>query len=123
MQSGLDEKWLAESMEFYCFLRLLSDGKTPHETRFGVPFGGPVIPFGALVEYHPMSAKDLSKLHQFGPKVLPGTFLGYSLNPGGIWNGDSLVADIEELEMMDASAIHAKRLNAKDVLTSQNGET
>ena len=32
------------------------------------------IPFGATVEYHPISAKDKSKLHQFGPKVLPGFF-------------------------------------------------
>ena len=28
---------------------LLSDGKTPYERRFGVPFNGPVIPFGAMV--------------------------------------------------------------------------
>ena len=33
LQSGLDEKWWADSMEWYCYLRniqdLLSDGKTP----------------------------------------------------------------------------------------------
>ena len=29
---------------------------------------------------------------------------------------------IEELEKMDASEIHAKRLNAKEVITLQNGE-
>ena len=42
MQSGLDEKWWADSMECYCYLRtiqdLLSDGKTPYERRFGMPF-------------------------------------------------------------------------------------
>ena len=42
LQSGLDEKWWADSMEFYCYLQniqdLLSDGKTPYERRFGVPF-------------------------------------------------------------------------------------
>ena len=37
---------------------LLSDGKTPHERRFGEPFNGPAIPFGAMVEYHPNSAKN-----------------------------------------------------------------
>ena len=36
----------------------ISDGKTPYERRFGVPFNGPVIPFGAMVEYHPVCAKD-----------------------------------------------------------------
>ena len=84
-----------------------------------MPFNGPVIPFGAVVEYHPLSAKDQSRLHQFGPKVLPGTFLGYALNAGWIWKGDILVADIEGMEQMDASEINAKRLNAKEVLTPQ----
>ena len=55
--------------------------------RFGIPFDGPVIPFGAMVEYHPISAKDLSSLHQFGPEVLPGIFLGYVLSAGGSWKG------------------------------------
>ena len=63
-------------MECYCHLRnfqdLLSDGKTPYERRVGVPFKGPVISFGAMAEYHPISSKDSSRLHQFGPKVLPG---------------------------------------------------
>ena len=33
-----------------------------------------------------------------------------------------LVADIEELEKMDASEIRAERLNAKEVLTPLSGE-
>ena len=49
LQSGLDERWLADSMECYTFLRnvtdLLADGKTPDERGFGQPFQGPVIPF------------------------------------------------------------------------------
>ena len=57
-------------------------------------FSGPVIPFGAMVEYHPTSAKDMSKLHPFGPTVLPGFFVGYVLHAKGIWKGDILVADI-----------------------------
>ena len=70
----------------------------------------------------PISAKDLSRLHQFGKKVLPRIFLGYALYTGRIWKGDMLVADIEELEEMDASEIHGKRLNEKEVLTPKNGE-
>ena len=31
-----------------------------------------------------------------------------------IWKGDVLVADIEELETMDAIEIYSKRLNAKE---------
>ena len=70
-------------MECHCYLRniqdILSDGKTPHERRSGMPLDGPVIPFGAMVEYNLVSAKDQSRLHQFGPNVLPGIFLGYVL--------------------------------------------
>ena len=46
-------------------------------------FKGPIIPFGSLVEYYPISAKDQSRIHQFGKKVLPGLFLGYALYAGG----------------------------------------
>ena len=58
------------------------------------------FPFGSLVEYYPISAKDQSRIHQFGKKVLPGLFLGNALYAGGIWKGDIMVADIEELETM-----------------------
>ena len=47
-------------------------------------------------------------------KVIPGLFLGYALYVVRIWKGDILVADIEELEEMDASELHARRLNAKE---------
>ena len=43
-------------------------------------------------------------------------FLGYALYAGGIWKGDVLVADLEELETMDASEIYSKRLNTKEVI-------
>ena len=59
------------------------------------------------------TAKDQSRIHQFGKKVLPGLFLGYALYAGGIWKGDVLIADLEELETMDASEIYSKRLNAE----------
>ena len=127
LQSGLDENLWADSMECYTYLRniqdLLSDGKTPYERRFGEPFNGPIIPFGSLVGYYTISAKDQSRIHQFGKKVLPGLFLGYALYAGGIWKGDVMVADIEELETMDASEIYAKRLNAKEVIFhKENGK-
>ena len=59
---------------------------------------------------------DQSRIHQFGKKVLLGYFLGYAVDAGGIWKGDILVADIEELETMDASEFYSERLNAKEVI-------
>ena len=128
LQSGLNESWWADSVKCYTYLRnvtdLLSDWKAPYERRFGQPFKGPIIPFGSLVvEYHPITAKEQSRIHQFGKKVLPGWFLGYALYAGGIWKGDVLIADLEELETMDASEIYSKRLNAKEVIfPKQNGK-
>ena len=123
LQSGLDENWWGDSMECYTYLRnvtdLLSDGKTPYERRFGQPFEGSIIPFGSLVEYHPRTAKDQSRIPQFGKKVLPGLFLGYVLYAGANWKGDVLFADLEELETMDASEIYSNRLNAKEVIQGE----
>ena len=59
-------------------------------------FDGPVIPFGAMVEDHFVSSKDLSRLYQFGSKVLPGIFLGYVLYAERIWKGDIIAYLIYE---------------------------
>ena len=126
LQSGLNESWWAGSKECYTYLRnvtdLFSDGNTPYERRFRQPFKGPIIPFGSLVEYHAKTAKDQSRIHQFGKTVLPGLFFGYALYAGGTWKGDVLVADLVELETMDASEIYSKRLNAKEVIFPKEKE-
>ena len=57
--------------------------------------------------------KDQSTIHQFGKKVLPGIFLGHELIAGGIWKGDILIADLEDLENLDASDIYPRRIKAK----------
>ena len=89
-------------MECCCCLRnvqdLLAVGKTRYERRFAEPCKGPVTPYGAMVEYDPISARDQLRLHQFDKTVLPGIFLGYALFSGRILKGDILVADTEDLE-------------------------
>ena len=73
--------------------------------------------------YHPITAKEQSRIHQCGKKVSPGLFLGYALYAGEIWKGDVLIADLEELETMDASEIYSKRPNAKEVIVpKEKGE-
>ena len=81
-------------------------GKLAYERRFGESFKRPIIPFGALMEYLPNSRRDKARNYQFGKKTIPGIFLGYAMIAGGIWEGDILVADIEELEKLDASEIY-----------------
>ena len=86
LPSGLDAKWRADSMECFSYLRniqdLVADGKTPDAWRFGEPFKGPTIPFGAMV--HSTSLEDQARIHEFDMKVLAGIFLGCELILG--WN-------------------------------------
>ena len=45
-------------------------GRLPLKRRSGQPFKGPIIPFGSLVEYHPFTAKDQSRIHQIWKESL-----------------------------------------------------
>ena len=60
-----------------------------------------------MVESHSISPQNLSRLQQFGKKVLHGIFLGYALYAGTIRKGNIMVADLEELEEMGTPEIHA----------------
>ena len=70
--------------------------------------------FGAMVEYHPISAKDLSReenieidinLIQKSGQVFSSVMSCMRDKSG---DGDIVVADIEELGQMDASELHAR---------------
>ena len=55
-------------------------------------FKGLCIPFGALVDFMPQN--DI-KIESFGSTTIQGIFLGYHIQPGGLWSGDYIVADYE----------------------------
>ena len=65
---------------------------------------------------------DLDSLRQFGKKVLPVFFFAYALIAENLGRGDIMVADIKELQKMDASEIYTRRINALEVLVPQTGE-
>ena len=46
-----------------------------------------LIPFGALVDFRP-PANTFKGLPKFASRAMPGIFLGYRLQPGGIWKGE-----------------------------------
>ena len=96
-------------------------GKTPYERRFGKPFEGPIIPFVHLLSITYNCERSVPN-----PSIWKESFTWIvprirSLR-GRIWKGDVLVADLEELETMDASEIYSKRLNAKEVIFPQKGK-
>ena len=59
---------------------------------------------------------------QFDKNVLPGTFLGYELIAVGTWKGEILIADMEDLETLDASDVYSRRIKAREVLISQKDD-
>ena len=63
--------------------------------------------------------KTTQESTNFGKKVLPGLFLGYALYAGRTWKGGIMVADVEELETMDASEIYSKNSQCKGSNVSQ----
>ena len=113
LQSGLDERWWSDSMECHCHLRnvqdLLADEKAPYERRFGEPFRGPIILFGAMVDCHPSSPKDLAKIHQLGKKVLPAIFLGHELIAVRICKGDSKIVGRSGRNGKYGCIVHTKK--------------
>ena len=81
-----------------------------------------IVPFGSEIGYHPVSAEGQAEV-QLGKKVLSGIFTGCAWYARGIWKGDILVADIEELHNFHASETYIVRLNAKEVLLPKQGDT
>ena len=113
-----DAQWWAESIECYCHLRnvqdLLSDGKTTHERRFEEPFTGPLIPFGARVEHHPISAKDQARLINSVRKYFQASLWFCVPHAGGSWKRDILVANVEEFQENDTSEENSSRIKPKE---------
>ena len=117
VQLGLSEKWWGEALKFFCSVRNMQDKlaerKSPCGRRFGTPFDGSVIPYGAEICFDPISTKDKSRHHQFGTMTLPGISIGHAPNFGGGWTGDLIIADWD-IENNVASEVHV-RFKSKEV--------
>ena len=98
---------------------LPAEGKTPNERRFGEPFKGPMISLEQWLNIIRFQREIDQDFINFGKQVLLGIFLVYELIAWGIWKGDILIADLDNLEKLDTLDIYPRRLNAKEVLISQ----
>ena len=104
----------------FCFLRNVHDiqpnGKTAYQMRYGEPFNGPIIAFGASIMYKPSRQQDIDELPKMGSKMCHGIFLGYAQQAGGGWSGDLEIMD--SMDITNASSVeelHTKRINANEV--------
>ena len=102
VQSGLSEEfWLGLCDGMIVLLAQRARQKRQHSRFFlyiyGQTFDGPSTPFETLVDYVPITAKDKSRIHQYGQTTLKGIFFGYVPRAGGGWSGDLMIADYEDL--------------------------
>ena len=84
LQSSLVENWWVHSMESHTYLRniqdLLSDGKTPHERRFGKDQSFRLVHWLSITLF---LRKTSQESINFVRKVLLGLFLGFVLRELG----------------------------------------
>ena len=86
-------------------------------------FEGSAIPFGAMVEYHPIPARDQSRLHHFGKTSftcnIPRIRIDRveNLERRHFW-----LQTLTSWENLDASEVHSRRLNAQEVLTPRRSD-
>ena len=125
LQSGLDGKWWADSMESYCYLRnvqdLLADGKTSCERRFEEPFEWPIILFGAMVEHHTIFNVRFSKTSSIWQESLTRDLSWIWADRGVILERSYSDFGFGRFGKLDASEIYLRRINAKEVLITQKG--
>lgn len=64
---------------------------------------GKMIPLGCLVYFMPSPTREITD--KAGPSLLPGVFQGYRSGPGGLWEGDYIIAP---LTMFQGLTLHSK---------------
>ena len=114
-QAGAPHRWWAKALRHYCFLynvtKATNGEASPWEKRFGAPFTGPLIPFGAEISYKSVVADhNTSHGNKFGTSSRKGILVGYWVNPGGAWSKDYLVFDLDTIRQnKDARRIRVRR--------------
>ena len=91
----------------------MKDGDSPWHNRHnnGHFDDKKAFPFGCLVQFLPQP-DYATTLPKFGPKGVPGVFLGYHALPGQRWSGSYLVCALEEFKDIEnkPKIQHAKRV-------------
>ena len=78
-------------------------------------FDGPLIPFGALVNFLPSNPDDKEAVHPMGSKTIPGVFAGYHQAVGGLWSGDLFIVPLRTIKEYNQAKPHCRRISAGDV--------
>ena len=96
-QAGLPACWWPYASPTYCFQHnalLDLDNQSGYYEQHGSHFPGEMFPFGCIVYYMVSPTRDGRDKTE--PALRTGIFMGYRTPPGGLWQGDYLVADIDD---------------------------
>eukprot|EP00971_Amphidinium_carterae_P260413 5166745-Amphidinium_carterae.1 len=79
LQAGLDPRWWPHAARCFCHMNNVQkkDGMSPWLRRFeSKDFTGELIPFGALLDFIQLPAKETKQI-KYAPRTVTGIFLGY----------------------------------------------
>ena len=94
---------------------------TAYKQKFKEDFRGPIIPFGAKINYKPSGEKDLDDMPKLGTKLRDGLFVGYDQMSGGGWSGDLYVLDCNQLSAAEAIYdVYVRRIKAEEVFVDKD---
>ena len=124
LHAGLPPQWWPFAAKYFSFACNLDEsrGPSPWSLRHGAPFKGLQCPFGALVDFLPPKPY-LARLPKFGPRGVPGIFLGYHLHPGGHFRGEYLCITLDDLAAVqhapDGTCLHPRVHRIKEVFVTK----
>ena len=109
-QSGLQHIFWPYAARFHCLARNISkqtgEIATAWFRKCGAEFHARWWPFGGKVNFK--MPKPLRKALKFDKDGEAGIFMGYFLQPGGVWNGDFLV--VRASDFLTDKKIHVHRI-------------
>ena len=112
MRAGLGPHWWPLAVRAFSFgQNITSRGgrKNAWEQRFGYPFGGLILPFGAGCYFLPCKPRA-KKLGKFDTSAQLGVFLGWHLKPGGEHSERYSVAKLDDFRILIAAGKPARVL-------------
>ena len=73
----------------------LNVARIPWENRFGTPFNGLMVPFGATVIFWNNPKQNIAEASKFAPTGEEGIFVGFHIQLGFIWRKEYLLAPLK----------------------------
>ena len=125
LQSGLDEKWWADSMECYCFLRNVQDLVGRWENSVWKTIWRTIQRANNSFWSNGWKSSDFSARSIKTSSIWQESvtwYLSWEISREEFGKEIFWLRILEDLEKLDASEIYPRRINAKEVLISQKKE-